>query len=1045
MTFSAIYSTLLTKKPIFPLSNDQNSPNHCSFNSHPTQYLYINITHPLSTRSNSLHARVNSLGPAKSSSQNHPFKRTQPIQELFILFTFSITLLLFRLISNALLPSFPLRWRNLVAFSQQNEPTTRGYPSHLWQAVVAYEDKRFFSHFGVDPVGISRAVLSLSARGGGSTITQQVGGCYLYFMFTLFIWVIFWMCISFSEFIHPNFTASHVKFIDYGGSFLTSHNGTFKAAIVNTRSQQNSFYLCIIHVLSNTIIWSANRDTPISGSGKMNLTPKGIIISDENGNLKWSTPPLKSSVSALRLTEMGNLVLLDGFNGSLWESFHHPRDTIVIGQHLPAGASLSSAVSDYNLSTGDYSLTVGASDAELQWQGQMYWKLSMDTKAYVDSRYIVDYMAINRTGVYLFGNNGSAVVIRVVLPPSNFRIAKLDASGQFTVLRLSGSDLEQEFMGPDDGCQIPFICGRMGMCADDATSGSPSCSCPAGFHLASQNTSGCVPSDASHSLPVACNSTRKESLLNSSVVSYLRLGYGMDYFANHFFQPSTYDVNLSFCQELCSDDCSCLGIFFKNSSGSCYMLGNVLGSIMSSSTVDSDLVGYIKVLVGPTQADLNPNNSSSNQNQDFPLVALVLLPFTGFFLFAALGFLWWRRWKLHKSTDSKSGNPNTLSSGDLEAFYIPGLPQRFDYEELEVATDNFKNLIGSGGFGAVYKGILNDKTIVAVKKITNVGVQGKKDFCTEIAIIGNIHHVNLVKLKGFCAQGRQRLLVYEYMNHGSLDRILFGNGPVLEWQERFDIALGTARGLAYLHSGCEQKIIHCDIKPENILLHYHFQAKISDFGLSKLLTPEQSSLFTTMRGTRGYLAPEWLTNSAISEKTDVYSFGMVLLELVSGRRNCSPRSQSHSMDSNSSGVPSSSSSASALVYFPLLALEMHEQGKYLELADPRLEGRVTNEEVEKLVCIALCCVHEEPAIRPNMVSVVGMLEGGIPVGQPRVESLNFLRFYGRRFTEASMIEEENGQSDVTIIPRANASLTSTTTGSPTCFSYVSSHQISGPR
>lgn len=174
MTFSAIYSTLLTKKPIFPLSNDQNSPNHCSFNSHPTQYLYINITHPLSTRSNSLHARVNSLGPAKSSSQNHPFKRTQPIQELFILFTFSITLLLFRLISNALLPSFPLRWRNLVAFSQQNEPTTRGYPSHLWQAVVAYEDKRFFSHFGVDPVGISRAVLSLSARGGGSTITQQL-------------------------------------------------------------------------------------------------------------------------------------------------------------------------------------------------------------------------------------------------------------------------------------------------------------------------------------------------------------------------------------------------------------------------------------------------------------------------------------------------------------------------------------------------------------------------------------------------------------------------------------------------------------------------------------------------------------------------------------------------------------------------------------------------------------------------------------------------------------------------------------------------------
>lgn len=394
----------------------------------------------------------------------------------------------------------------------------------------------------------------------------------------------------------------------------------------------------------------------------------------------------------------------------------------------------------------------------------------------------------------------------------------------------------------------------------------------------------------------------------------------------------------------------------------------------------------------------------------------------------------------------KLGRPSSFSSGDLDAFYIPGLPKRFDYEELAMATDNFKTQIGSGGFGSVYRGILPDKTVVAVKKITNLGVQGKKDFCTEIAIIGNIHHANLVKLKGFCAQGRQRLLVYEYMNRGSLDRTLFGSGPVLEWQERVDIALRTARGLAYLHSGCEQKIIHCDVKPENILLHDQFQAKISDFGLSKLLSPEQSSLFTTMRGTRGYLAPEWLTNAAISEKTDVYSFGMVLLELVSGRKNCSPRSQSHSVDeSNSGGGHSSSSSGSGLIYFPLFALEMHEQGKYLELVDPRLEGRVACEEVEKLVRVALCCVHEEPGLRPNMVTVVGMLEGGMPIGQPRLESLNFLRFYGRRFSEASMIQKETEQNDLVLYTHENASTTSTTSNSRIYFSYVSSQQVSGPR
>ncbi|KAK9758249.1 hypothetical protein RND81_01G217900 [Saponaria officinalis] len=370
----------------------------------------------------------------------------------------------------------------------------------------------------------------------------------------------------------------------------------------------------------------------------------------------------------------------------------------------------------------------------------------------------------------------------------------------------------------------------------------------------------------------------------------------------------------------------------------------------------------------------------------------------------------------------------------MEAFSIPGLPVRFDFEELKVATNNFSNQIGSGGFGAVYKGTLPDHSLVAVKKMTNLGVQGKREFCTEIAVIGSIHHVNLVKLRGFCAQGNQRLLVYEFIYHGSLDRTLFGTGPVLEWLERYEIALGTARGLAYLHSGCDQKIIHCDVKPENILLHDHFHPKLADFGLSKLLNPEQSSHFTTMRGTRGYLAPEWLTSSAISEKTDVYSYGMVLLELVSGRKNCSFRQQSHSLDGNTSTGNSSGSSGSGIVYFPMLALEMHENGSYLELADPRLEGRVTSDGVEKLVRIALCCVHEDPGLRPSMVNIVGMLEDRVQLGQPRSESLNFLRFYGRRFTEPSVIASGD---HVSVLSRRGTMSTS--------VSYDSYQDVSGPR
>ncbi|KAF2296668.1 hypothetical protein GH714_001046 [Hevea brasiliensis] len=412
---------------------------------------------------------------------------------------------------------------------------------------------------------------------------------------------IFYALVSgslFSEFISPNFTASYHRFIDDKGAFLFSRNGTFEVAVFNPGGKTN-FYLCVIHVASGTIIWSANRDAPISSSCKMELTVQGISIAGQDGNLKWATPPLRSSVHALLLTEMGNLVLLDRFNGSLWESFHYPTDTIVIGQHLPEGAILSSAVSDDDLSTGDYQLAITDSDAILQWQGQAYWKLSMDIRAYKNSNYIVEYMAINRTGLFLFGHSGSAVVIQISLSPSDFRTAQLGASGRFMIRRFSASDREQEFLGPINDCQIPLICGKIGLCMD-TKSNRATCSCPQGFHRVSQNSSGCMPSG--RSLPRACDST---SQLNPSALSYSRLGYDMDYFSIDFSEPVRYGVNLSVCQEFCTSDCSCLGIFYANSSGSCYALENDLGSIISSAADDDDdLWGYIKVIVGAA-SDLN--------------------------------------------------------------------------------------------------------------------------------------------------------------------------------------------------------------------------------------------------------------------------------------------------------------------------------------------------------------------------------------------------------------------------------------------------------
>ncbi|XP_077214064.1 G-type lectin S-receptor-like serine/threonine-protein kinase At5g35370 [Tasmannia lanceolata] len=575
-----------------------------------------------------------------------------------------------------------------------------------------------------------------------------------------------------------------------------------------------------------------------------------------------------------------------------------------------------------------------------------------------------------------------------------------------SVRSLSGTTWNEEFAAPSDNCRLPLSCGPIGLC----TVGSDSvCSCPSSFYSASNG--GCLPAGGAQLANPNCNS-------NGSI-SYIGLGGGSQYFANGFSNPTVSGSDFSACKDLCSKNCSCLGFFYTNSSFSCYILEDQLGSMFYSATVENDNLGYIKTFVMSSTSSSNGNSGGG-----FPIAALILLPSTGFFLIMILVVVvLWRT-----SRNSK------IAVDEFDNISIPGLPVRFKYEELEAATNNFENQIGSGGFGSVYKGTLSDKTLIAVKRINNVGIQGKKEFLTELAIIGGVRHVNLVKLLGFCAQGTERLLVYEYMNRGSSDRALFGAGPALEWQERMGIALATARGLSYLHVGCAHKIIHLDIKPENILLHDHLQVKISDFGLSKLMSAEQSNIFTTMRGTRGYLAPEWLTNAAISDKTDVYSYGMVLLEIIRGRKNCSARTQ-YIYDQTNEGFSSLSSSSPSSIYFPLFALQMHEQGRYLELADPRLEGRVTEEEVKKLVQVALCCIHEEPLHRPSMANVVAMLEGGIVVGQPRVESLNFLRVHGRRSTEPTLLNRT----------LADTSLTTSTSGTYSTNSYLSSQQISGPR
>ncbi|CAI0555654.1 unnamed protein product [Linum tenue] len=312
---------------------------------------------------------------------------------------------------------------------------------------------------------------------------------------------------------------------------------------------------------------------------------------------------------------------------------------------------------------------------------------------------------------------------------------------------------------------------------------------------------------------------------------------------------------------------------------------------------------------------------------------------------------------------------NSTSTADKEATALSTNLRRFTYREMESATGGFKQVLGSGASSTVYKGVLGERSggNVAVKvldKLPERDGHDVREFATEVKIIGGTNHKNLVKLVGYCNEGQHRLLVYEFMSNGSLADSLFGD-PRPNWYTRAQIAISVARGLVYLHEECSTQIIHCDIKPQNILLDESLTAKISDFGLAKLLKVEQTRTMTAIRGTKGYVAPEWFRNMAITTKVDVYSFGVVLLELVCCRRGFEMEGYEEE--------------EMVLVDWAHECYGDRMVGRLVEKDEEAMKDLV---KVERFVKIGLWCVQEDPCLRPEMKKVVHMLEGAVEVSVP---------------------------------------------------------------
>nr|XP_043618689.1 probable leucine-rich repeat receptor-like serine/threonine-protein kinase At3g14840 [Erigeron canadensis] len=328
-----------------------------------------------------------------------------------------------------------------------------------------------------------------------------------------------------------------------------------------------------------------------------------------------------------------------------------------------------------------------------------------------------------------------------------------------------------------------------------------------------------------------------------------------------------------------------------------------------------------------------------------------------------VGVLWWRCYLQRK---------NTMELG------LKGLnTSSFTLRQIKAATNNFDvaNKIGEGGFGCVFKGVLPNGTLIAVKQLSSKSKQGNREFLNEIGMISAVQHPHLVKLYGCCVEGNQLLLAYEYLENNSLARALFGPKKwelELKWPIRYRICIHIAKGLAFLHEESRLKIVHRDIKATNVLLDKNLNAKISDFGLAKLDEEDNTHISTRIAGTYGYMAPEYALRGYLTDKADVYSYGIVLLEIVSGMANTVDRAKEN--------------------HFILLdrAINLKTTGNLMELVDPRLGSEYDIQEMMVVINLALVCTMVSPAVRPTMSSVVAMLEGRtVPAGFVVERSISF--------------------------------------------------------
>ncbi|XP_075666810.1 G-type lectin S-receptor-like serine/threonine-protein kinase RKS1 isoform X2 [Castanea sativa] len=775
------------------------------------------------------------------------------------------------------------------------------------------------------------------------------------------------------------------------GQSLISNKNNFALGFFSPGNSSYQYLgIWFVKVAKQTIVWVANRNDPIiDSSGVLSINPNGnLVLHDSSKRLLWSTNvSLQGTTSSVaQLQDSGNLVLVQGNNEKfIWQSFDHPTDTLLPGMRLGLNPItgldrfLTSWKSQDDPGTGDYFYKMnptGSPQFVLYKGSTLYWRTGpwpwpLSSSAATSFKYSFVNNEDEVSYAYFFDD--TYIITRLVL--HNYGLLQ-------HLMWNDGDHQWKEFWSPSKyRCDNYRHCGAYGKCGLESGDrfNKFECTCLPGYEPKSprnwyhrDGSEGCV---------------RKQSGLsmcgNGEGFVKVELSKAPDSFNAVWMDMS---MSSSECEQACLRNCSCTAFVSMNIDGkgtSCLAWYGELIDVSENLNERWDL----NVRVDATELATYTRKSNGFLGHKRQRAITIISLMVTLFLVCLIGYICLMKKKKRKTkVKRKLHNQSLYFTGAMD--YLEGneLEENsrhpdlliFDLSCIVAATNNFSpiNKLGEGGFGSVFKGQLSNGQQVAVKRLSNSSGQGIQEFKNEVMLIAKLQHRNLVKLFGCCIQGEEKMLIYEYMPNKSLDFFIFDHtrSSLLNWGKRFEIIIGITRGILYLHQDSRLRIIHRDLKTSNVLLDGEMNPKISDFGIARIFKGDQIQDKTTrVIGTYGYMSPEYAVFGKFSTKSDVFSFGVILLEIISGKKN------------NSSYQAHPSLTLIGHVW------ELWREDRALDIVDSSITESFVSHEVLRCIQIGLLCVQEDATDRPTMLAILLMLSCETTIPSPKQPAFVFRR------------------------------------------------------